>query len=47
MGKADFSAAIERKRVTVETKWREEGISEKKIAEALSFCIQPAPPSST
>lgn len=34
--KADFSAAIERKRVTVETKWREEGISEKKIAEALS-----------
>jgi len=34
--KADFSAAIERKRITVETKWREEGVSEKKIAEALS-----------
>lgn len=34
--KADFSTDIERKRITVETKWREEGISEKKIAEALS-----------
>lgn len=34
--KADFSTDIERKRITVKTKWREEGISEKKIAEALS-----------
>ena len=35
--KADFSAAIERKRITVETKWREECISEEKITDALSI----------
>ena len=33
--KADFTRAIEGKRKTVETKWREEGISEDKIGRAL------------
>ena len=34
--KADYTAAIEQKRKTVQTKWREEGISERKIEEALA-----------
>ena len=31
--KADYTTAIEQKRKTVQTKWREEGISERKIEE--------------
>lgn len=34
--KADYTTAIEQKRKTVQTKWREEGISERKIEEALA-----------